>query len=151
MWLTKGVSTPIFNDMVELQDSQLSAVFHALGDATRRRMLRLLTDGEHTVGQLAEPFNMSLAAASKHIKALEGAGLIRREVQGRTHLCRLNAEPLAAADAWLAYYERFWQARLDRLEQLLRRDGALDAAKGAGSESGAARPKSPISKKRRKR
>ena len=141
--------------MVELQENELSAVFHALGDLTRRRMLRLLADGEHTVGQLAEPFNMSLAAASKHIKALEGAGLIRREVQGRTHLCHLNAGPLAAADEWLAYYERFWHARLDRLEELLRRDSALDAAaKGAKAthpDSGAVRPKSPTSKKRSKR
>jgi DNA-binding transcriptional ArsR family regulator len=141
--------------MVESQDVQLNAVFHALGDVTRRRMLRLLADGEHTVGQLAEPFHMSLAAASKHIKALESAGLIRREVQGRIHLCRLNAGPLAAAEDWLAYYERFWQERLDRLEELLRRDSARDAAaKGptaTHSGSGAKRPKSATSKKRSKR
>ena len=141
--------------MVELQENELSAVFHALGDLTRRRMLRLLADGEHTVGQLAEPFKMSLAAASKHIKALEGAGLIRREVQGRTHLCHLNAGPLAAADEWLAHYERFWHARLDRLEELLRRGRALDAAakdaKAPHPDAGAGRPKSPISKKRSKR
>jgi DNA-binding transcriptional ArsR family regulator len=113
--------------MVESTETQLSAVFHALGDPTRRRMLHLLAQGEHTVGQLAEPFHMSLAAASKHIKALEGAGLIRREVQGRTHLCRLDASPLATADAWLSHYERFWIARLDKLESLLRRDRAADA------------------------
>jgi DNA-binding transcriptional ArsR family regulator len=77
---------------VALNSSLLDNVFHALGDATRRQMLRELAQGERTVGQLAEPFEMSLAAASKHIKALEGAGLIRREVQGRTHICRL--EPL---------------------------------------------------------
>ncbi len=138
--------------MVELQETQLSAVFHALGDLTRRRMLRLLANGEHTVGQLAEPFQMSLAAASKHIKALEGAGLIRREVQGRTHLCRLDAGPLAAAGDWLAYYERFWQTRLDKLEELLRRDAAADAAarrRGTTpSEPGARRPKPPTPKKR---
>ena len=79
----------------------LNAVFHALGDATRRQMLRELADGERTVGQLAEPFDMSLAAASKHIKALESAGLIRREVRGRTHLCRLDPGPLASANEWL--------------------------------------------------
>jgi len=141
--------------MVELKEAQLSAVFHALGDVTRRRMLRLLANGEHTVGQLAEPFQMSLAAASKHIKALENAGLIRREVQGRTHRCHLNADPLAAADVWLAYYEQFWHAGLDRLEELLRRDSALDAAttgpKATPPDSGAARLKSPTSKKRSKR
>jgi DNA-binding transcriptional ArsR family regulator len=63
---------------------------------------------------------MSLAAASKHIKALESAGLIRREVRGRTHVCRLEAGPLAEAQQWLNYYQRFWTDRLDVLEQLLR-------------------------------
>jgi DNA-binding transcriptional ArsR family regulator len=153
--LTKGGGASIFNYMVEFSEAQLSAVFHALGDNTRRRMLRLLADGEHTVGQLAEPFHMSLAAASKHIKALESAGLIRRDVQGRTHRCHLNAGPLAAADEWLAFYEQFWNTRLDRLEELLRRDSAVDAkasgAKVTHPKSGAGRPKSPTSKKRSKR
>ena len=81
--------------MVEHSASELDAVFHALGDATRRRMLRELSRGERTVSQLAEPFDMSLAAASKHIKALENAGLIHREVRGRTHMCRLAPAPLA--------------------------------------------------------
>ena len=106
--------------MVEEKTHELDAVFHALGDATRRRMLRRLAGGEQTVGQLAEPFAMSLAAASKHIKVLEGAGLIRREVRGRTHVCHLEAGPLASANAWLAFYERFWTSRLDTLEQVLR-------------------------------
>lgn len=106
--------------MVELNPAQLDAVFHALGDATRRQMLQDLARGERTVSQLAEPFDMSLAAASKHIKALEGAGLIHREVQGRTHVCRLAAEPLSAAHQWLQFYERFWTTRLDELERLLR-------------------------------
>jgi DNA-binding transcriptional ArsR family regulator len=110
--------------MVELQTPQLDAVFHALGDATRRRMLRALMGGERTVGQLAEPFAMSLAAASKHIKALESAGLIRREVRGRTHLCRLEPGPLAGAHEWLSFYQRFWTDRLDALERLLRDDDA---------------------------
>lgn len=105
--------------MVELNDSQLDDVFHALGDATRRAMLRSLADGERTVSQLAEPFSMSLAAASKHIKALENAGLIRREVQGRTHLCRLEPGPLASANEWLNYYEQFWTESLDVLARLL--------------------------------
>lgn len=87
-------------------------------------MLRELADGERTVGQLAEPFSISLAAASKHIKALESAGLIRREVRGRTHLCRLHPGPLASAHEWLSFYERFWTSRLDVLEQLLRMEDA---------------------------
>lgn len=106
--------------MVEYQSTALDQVFHALGDSTRRQMLRELARGERTVGQLAEPFAMSLAAASKHIKALESAGLIRREVQGRTHVCHLDPGPLAGAHEWLAHYERFWNQRLDVLEALLR-------------------------------
>src|SRR5215208_7838982 len=99
--------------MVELLPPRLDAVFHALGDATRRRMLRELSGGERTVGQLAEPFAISLAAASKHIKALENAGLIRREVRGRTHVCHLEPGPLASAHQWLNYYERYWSDHLD--------------------------------------
>ena len=106
--------------MVELQNIELDTVFHALGDATRRRMLRELADGERTVGQLAQPFAISLAAASKHIQVLERARLIRREVQGRTHMCRLAPSPLASAHEWLGFYERFWNGRLDVLERLLR-------------------------------
>lgn len=87
-------------------------------------MLRDLAAGERSIGQLAEPFAMSLAAASKHVKALESAGLIRREVRGRTHLCRLDPVPLAEAHAWLAQYERFWTSRLDALERLLREEDA---------------------------
>src|ERR1700682_4822337 len=110
--------------MVELGAPQLNSIFHALGDATRRRMLRELTSGERTVGQLAEPFAISLAAASKHIKALENAGLIRREVRGRTHHCRLAPGPLASAHEWLSFYQRFWTGRLDVLERLLREEDA---------------------------
>ena len=110
--------------MVELEAPRLDSVFHALGDATRRRMLRKLASGERTVSQLAEPFAMSLAAASKHIKVLENAGLIRREVRGRTHLCRLDAGPLVSAHQWLSFYERFWTSRLDVLERLLRTEDA---------------------------
>lgn len=105
----------------------MDAVFHALGDATRRHMLRDLAAGEKTVSQLAEPFAMSLAAASKHIKTLENAGLIRREVRGRTHLCRLAPGPLASAHRWLSFYERFWTGRLDVLERLLREEDARKA------------------------
>ena len=83
-------------------------------------MLRALADGELSVGQLAEPFDMSLAAASKHIKVLESAGLIRREIRWRTHVCRLDPGPLARAHEWIGFYERFWTDRLDDLERLLR-------------------------------
>ena len=115
--------------MVELHTPQLDTVFHALGDATRRRMLRELAGGERTVGQLAKPFAISLAAASKHIKALESAGLIHREVRGRTHLCRLAPGPLATAHEWLSSYERFWTSSLDILDRLLRQEDERQSAK----------------------
>jgi DNA-binding transcriptional ArsR family regulator len=115
--------------MVEHQASRLDAVFNALGDPTRRQMLRDLARGERTVGQLAEPFAMSLAAASKHIRTLESAGLINREVQGRTHVCRLSPGPLASAHQWLSFYEQFWTSRLDTLESLLRSEDAKKSKK----------------------
>ena len=118
----------------------MNSVFHALGDATRRHMLRDLAGGERTVSQLAQPFAISLAAASKHIKVLESAGMIRREVRGRTHLCRLDPGPLASAHEWLSFYERFWSNRLDLLEELLR---AEDASKSKKPKS-----KKPTSKSR---
>jgi DNA-binding transcriptional ArsR family regulator len=115
-----------FNHMIE-SDRHLDTLFHALGDPTRRKMLRALAEGERTVSQLAEPFAMSLAAASKHVKALEGAGLIRREIRWRTHVCRLNPGPLAEAHAWLGFYERFWTDRLSVLDELLRKEGQIPA------------------------
>ncbi|MGE0315332.1 MAG: ArsR/SmtB family transcription factor [Lautropia sp.] len=110
--------------MVERTPIDLDTVFHALGDPTRRQMLIDLSHGERTVGQLAQPFAMSLAAASKHIRTLEHAGLIRREVLGRTHVCHLEPGPLASAQQWLRFYEAFWTRRLDVLDELLRKDDA---------------------------
>ena len=115
--------------MVELEAPRLDAVFHALGDTTRRRMLRSLAEGERSVGELAAPFAMSLAAASKHVKALERAGLVRRRVMGRTHVCSLEALPLEGAHDWIGFYQRFWSGRLDILEGLLRKE---DAQKNQG-------------------
>ena len=96
----------------------LSAVFRALGDPTRRAMLHELAGGERTVGELAAPFRMSTQAASKHVRVLERAGLVRRTIRGRTHRCRLDAARLAEAQRWIAFYERFWSERLDALAQL---------------------------------
>src|SRR5258707_10488 len=115
--------------MVELQTPEMTTIFHALGDATRRQMLRELAGGERTVSQLAKPFAISLAAASSHIKVLESAGMIRGEVRGRTHLCRLDPGPLASAHEWLGFYERFWTRRLDMLEQLLHEDDARKSSR----------------------
>jgi DNA-binding transcriptional ArsR family regulator len=110
--LTVAVRSPIFNRVVE----QLDAVFHALSDPTRRAMVRTLAAGEQTVGELAAPHPISLAAASKHVKVLERAGLVHRTVHGRRHVCRLEPRPLAAATDHLRFYERFWNDRLDALE-----------------------------------
>lgn len=115
--------------MVEHDSLALDTIFHALGDATRRAMLGDLATGERTVGELAEPFAMSLAAASKHIRVLEAAGLIRRDVRGRTHVCSLDPAPLMSADQWLGIYRRFWTDRLDTLEQLLRAEDAAPPRK----------------------
>jgi DNA-binding transcriptional ArsR family regulator len=106
----------------------LDAVFHALADPTRRQMLRTLAGGERSVGELAAPFRMSLAGASKHVKALERGGLVRRSVQGRTHICSLEPAPLAAAEAWLQYYAHFWNQSLAALSAALRGPEALDVA-----------------------
>jgi DNA-binding transcriptional ArsR family regulator len=114
--------------MVAQQSAALDGVFHALADPTRRAMLRSLAAGERNIGELAAPFRMSLAAASKHVKVLESAGLVRRKVQGRSHICRIEPSPLAAADRWLRYYERFWSKRLDALEALLKTEDAAMAA-----------------------
>ena len=105
--------------MVSARPDVLSAVFRALGDPTRRAMLRRLARGERTVGELAEPFDMSPQAASKHVRVLERAGLVRRMVDGRTHRCRLDARRLAEAERWLAFYTRFWDERLEALDALL--------------------------------
>ena len=127
-------AAPIINHMVELQPARLDAVFHALGDATRRSMLRDLAGGQRSVGELAAPFDMSLAAASKHVKALERAGLVRRTIRGRTHLCRLEARPLEGAHEWIGFYEQFWNSRLDVLESLLRRQDVEKSPEGDGDE-----------------
>lgn len=100
-------------------DPVLDAVFGALADPTRRAMLHRLGAGTRTVGELAQPFAMSLAAASKHIRVLERAGLVRREIDGRTHRVRLDPLPLHAGVEWLRHYEHFWNARLNALAALL--------------------------------
>ena len=121
-WLTLASSKQTFNHMVELTKAPLDAVFHALADGTRRTMLERLSHRPHSVGELAAPFDMSLAAASKHIQVLERAGLVRREITGRSHTCSLDTAPMHAGAEWLRHYERFWNQRLDALERLLKQD-----------------------------
>jgi DNA-binding transcriptional ArsR family regulator len=118
--------------MVELNDS-LDATFHALADPTRRAMLHTLSVRPHSVGELAAPFDISLAAASKHIKVLERAGLVRRHVEGRTHVCALDAQPLHTGMEWIRHYEQFWSQRLDVLEALLKAEDGAHAAPAPSS------------------
>lgn len=138
----------IFNHMVESNPDRLDAVFRALADPTRRAMLRNLSRQPRSVGELAQPFEISLAAASKHIKVLEGAGLVQREVQGRTHVCRLDARPLHAGMEWMRHYEQFWNQRLDTLESLLRTEDRGHAARRTPARKSPASPTRPPRGKR---
>ena len=104
--------------MVE-RTALLDEAYASLAHAVRRAMLERLRDGPARVTELAAPFEISLAAASKHIGQLERAGLVEREVRGRDHWISLRAEPLQEATAWLALYRSFWSRRLDVLEDLL--------------------------------
>jgi DNA-binding transcriptional ArsR family regulator len=97
----------------------LSTTYAALADPTRRAILARLAAGEATVGELAEPFAMSLPAVSKHLKVLERAGLIARRRQAQWRPCRLEAGPLKDAAEWLEHYRRFWDDSLDRLDNYL--------------------------------
>ena len=99
----------------------LDRIFHALADDTRRRILRLIAEKERTVSEIAEPFDISLPAVSKHLKVLEAAGLLERTVDGRVHRCVLNGEPLERAADVIREYQRFWGAQLDSLEEFLKK------------------------------
>jgi DNA-binding transcriptional ArsR family regulator len=103
-------------------EHRLDTTFHALADPTRRGMLASLALGDKSIGELGEPFAMSFAGAAKHVKVLEGAGLIERRKSGRRQICTLKAGPLAEAEGWLRQWEKFWTVRLDRLEAAIERD-----------------------------
>ncbi len=118
--------------MIERRAASLDRVFQALADPTRRAMLRRLSKREQSIGELAAPFRMTFAAASKHVKVLERARLLRRRIEGRSHFCRLEPAPLAAADGWLRLYERFWTDQLDALDAALRAEDAEAAAISSG-------------------
>jgi len=113
-----------------VQEQKLDGIFHALSDSTRRAMLRQLAGGERKIGDLAAPFDMSFAAASKHVRVLEEAGLVRRRIEGRAHVCSIVPQPLRAADEWLRFYEAFWSARFDVLDQLFRAQNEAGKARG---------------------
>ncbi|HNC80121.1 MAG TPA: metalloregulator ArsR/SmtB family transcription factor, partial [Rhodocyclaceae bacterium] len=104
----------------------LSATFAALADPTRRAILARLATGEATVSELAEPFAMSLPAVTKHLKVLQRAGLVSQGRRAQWRPCRLEARPLQDAADWVGQYRRFWDERLDRLEDYLRTLNALE-------------------------
>ncbi len=95
---------------------RLSSAFAALADPTRRAILARLADGEATVNELAEPFDISLPAVSRHLKVLESAGLISRGREAQWRPCKLEVEALKSVDDWLGRYRRFWDQRFDRME-----------------------------------
>ena len=103
-------------------EHRLDITFQALADATRRGMLASLALGDRSIGELAEPLRMSFAGASKHVKVLEDAGLVKRRKAGRKHIIRIEAKPLEEAERWLRQWEKFWTVGLDRLEALIEHD-----------------------------
>jgi len=105
--------------MVNYSAAPLDATFGALADPTRRAILARLARGEAMVTELAAPFAMSLPAISKHLRVLESAGLLLREINGRVHRCRLAAGPMKNAAAWIAQYRAFWESQFDALEKYL--------------------------------
>ena len=108
----------------------LSVTFAALADPTRRAILARLALGQTSVSELAEPFDMSLPAVSKHLKVLERAGLIRRGREAQWRPCRIEAQGLKGVDDWLEEYRRFWEERLDRLDVYLRELQAKEKKRG---------------------
>ena len=103
-----------------MQADHLSATFAALADPTRRAILAKLASGETSVKELAKPFQMTLPAVSKHLKVLEGAGLITRSREAQWRPCRLEAEPLKEVAEWVGGYRQFWEESFDRLDEYLR-------------------------------
>jgi len=109
--------------MVKSNTARLDSIFHALADPTRRRILRDVAHGEKTVGEVARPFALTLAAVSKHLNVLEEAELIARERRGSFQIVRLNAKKMKPATDWLAYYERFWNEQLNSMVKFLEGQG----------------------------
>jgi DNA-binding transcriptional ArsR family regulator len=114
--------------MVKYEPELLDRTFAALADPTRRAILARLAAGEATVGDLARPFAMSLPAISKHLKVLEGAGLLARTRVGREHRCRLEPGPMREAANWIERYRQFWDEQFDRLAEFLAHDQPRESA-----------------------
>jgi DNA-binding transcriptional ArsR family regulator len=125
--LTQDLEANKLNYMVNYYSPPLDRTFSALADPTRRAILARLSEGEASVSQLAEPFDISLPATLKHLQVLEKAGLIVRAKQGRVSRCRLAGEPLRSAAEWIGHYRRFWEHQLDALAQHLAQTPREDA------------------------
>jgi DNA-binding transcriptional ArsR family regulator len=110
--------------MVNINADQLDLIFSALSDSTRRAMLQRLAGGEMSVMQLASPFDISKPAITKHLKVLEKAGLLQRQIIGRIHLCRLAPKPLSDVAEWIAFYENFWNQKFDSLDNYFNRSSS---------------------------
>ena len=113
-------ATTTINRMVKSDRAPLDAVFSALADPTRREILARLAEGESSVTRLAEPFDISLPAISRHLKVLEGAGLLAREKDGRVHRIRMVPDSMLDALEWMAHNGRFWEEQLDSLEAFVK-------------------------------
>lgn len=109
----------ILNHMVADRSAALDRVFHALAHPARRAILRQLSDSEQNLSELSAPLEMSFPAASKHVRVLERAELVRRRVVGRSHMCRLNAAPLKEVAEWTEAYRKRWEQAFDKLDDLL--------------------------------
>lgn len=107
------------NNNISQNSAQLNLIFSALSDPTRRAMLLKLADKEHSIADLSAPFDISKSAVTKHIKVLEKAGLLKRTIDGRVHHCRLTVDSLHAASDWMAFYQKFWNNKLDALDSYL--------------------------------
>jgi DNA-binding transcriptional ArsR family regulator len=105
--------------MVLDRSPSLDRVFHALAHPARRAILRRLSDHEQNLSELSAPLKMSFPAASKHVRVLERARLVRRRIVGRVHLCRIEGQPLAQANQWLQGYREVWEGAFERLDALL--------------------------------
>jgi DNA-binding transcriptional ArsR family regulator len=129
--------------MVNYSGIALDSTFAALSDATRRGILaRLARQGTTSVSDLAAPYQMSLPAVSKHLRVLEHAGLVSRQKDGRVHRCRLRAEPMKDAAAWMEHYRQFWEAQLDSLASYLEESVNEDVHRKHGK---------PLAKRHRRR
>jgi DNA-binding transcriptional ArsR family regulator len=111
----------MFNYMVKYSNAEMDRVFHALADPTRREIVEIVSKRERRASELADSFEISFPAVSRHLKVLEKAGLIRREVHGRVHRFRLETDAMKQAYDWMHEYKKFWMTNLNQLDKFLKK------------------------------